>query len=346
MRRLLFIMIIVFSLCIPVKAIDITPPDAPESAQPYMPKNTESFSDGLWYIIKASITALNPSLAAGAKSCLAVLCIMLLVSVTDQFAKASPQIMRMVGIVAVGVVLFEPTNALVQLGTDAIQEINEYGKVLLPAMTAAFAAEGSITGSAALYTATTLFNSLLTAAISSLIIPMIYIFLCLSVASHGIGDASLQKLKDFCKWLMTWTLKIILYIFTGYISITGIVSGAADASALKAAKLTISGMVPVVGNILSDASEAVLVSAGLMKNAVGIYGLLAILACCMTPFIRIGVQYLLLKITTSVAAIFSKKSTVDFIQDFSGALGLLLGATASVCLLLLISTVCFMKGFG
>ena len=105
----------------------------------------------------------------------------------------------------------------------------------------------------------------------------------------------LKKLCGFVKWLSVWILKMILYVFTGYIGITGVVSGPTDAAALKAAKLTISGFVPIVGGILSDASEAVLVSAGVVKNAAGIYGILAIGAVCLGPFLKIGLHYLMLK---------------------------------------------------
>ena len=145
---------------------------------------------------------------------------------------------------------------------------------------------------------------------------------------------------------MTWGLKTVLYIFTGYLSITGVITGTADAAALKAAKLTIAGVVPVVGGILSDASEAVVVSAGVMKNAVGVYGLLAIAAVWITPFLQIGIQYLMLKITAAVCGVFGVKNTSDLIEDFSGTMGLLLGMTGTVCFLLLISTICFMKGMG
>ena len=138
----------------------------------------------------------------------------------------------------------------------------------------------------------------------------------------------------------------MMYIFTGYITITGVVSGSADQAALKAAKLTISGAVPVVGGILSDASEAVLVSAGVVKNAVGVYGLLAIAAIAMGPFLRIGVQYLLLKMTAAVCGVFGNKRTTELVGDFASAMGLLLAMTGAVCLILLISMVCFMKGVG
>ena len=145
---------------------------------------------------------------------------------------------------------------------------------------------------------------------------------------------------------MTWGLKIVLYLFTGYIGITGVVSGTTDAAAVKAAKLAISGTVPVVGSILSDASESILVSAGIMKNAAGVYGLLAILSILIGPFLRIGVQYLMLKLTTAVNSVFSPKETVGLIQKFADVMGLLLGMTGTVSLLLLISTVCFMKGIS
>ena len=124
------------------------------------------------------------------------------------------------------------------------------------------------------------------------------------MSSAAVETPLLDKMKELVKWLMTWTLKIILYVFTGYIGITGVVSGSTDAAALKATKLTISGTVPVVGGILADASEAVLVGAGVVKNAAGIYGLLAVTALWISPFIQMGTQYLLMKGTAGFCAMF------------------------------------------
>ena len=145
---------------------------------------------------------------------------------------------------------------------------------------------------------------------------------------------------------MTWLLKWTLYIFTGYISITGVVSGTIDSSVLKATKLSISGVVPVVGNILSDATEAILVSAGLMKNAAGVYGIFTVLSVCIGPFIKIGIPYLLLKFTSGIADTLDHKPAASLIHDFSNGMGMVLAMTATVCVLLLVSLVCFMKGLG
>ena len=103
---------------------------------------------------------------------------------------------------------------------------------------------------------------------------------------------------------------------------------------------------PVVGGILSDASEAILVSVSLAKNAAGMYGIFAVLAVFLKPFLQIGTHYLLLKATSGICGIFGTKHICALIGDFSAAMGLLLAMTGTNCILLLISTICFMKGVG
>ena len=83
-----------------------------------------------------------------------------------------------------------------------------------------------------------------------------------------------------------------------------------------------------------------------MKNAAGIYGIFAVLALFLQPFLRIGVHYLILKATAAFCGIFGTKRLSELIGDFSCAMGLLLAMTGSSCLLILISTVCFMRGVG
>lgn len=346
MRKLLLIIPLFFLLAAPVHAMEITAPEVPESGEAFMPAEPETFSQGLWTVVKEALKLLQPSVVEAAAICVSLIAVIILISLVKSMPGGSERVLQLVGALAIAALLLRSSNSLIQLGAATVTELSEYGKLLLPVMTAALAAQGGITTSTSLYTGTALFNAFLSNVISSAIVPMIYVYLCLSVANSAIGEGVLEKLRDFTKWIMSWCMKIVLYVFTGYISITGVISGTADASAIKATKLTISGMVPVVGGILSDASETILVSAGVMKNAAGIYGILAILAVCVGPFIQIGVQYLLLKVTGAVCGVFGSKQTVGLIQDFSSAMGLLLGMTGTVCILLLISTVCFMKGIG
>ena len=329
-----------------MSSLEFTAPSVPESGSYIFPEEPQSFGDGILEIMADAAGLLRPAIAEAAGACLCLIAIVLLISLVNTVPGSTAKTVELVSAISIAVLLLRPSSILVQLGIDTVRQLSEYGKLLLPVMTAASAAQGAATSSAALYTGTAVFDAVLCALISSFIVPMVYVFLALAVANSAVGDDILKRLRDFVKWLMTWCLKAILYIFTGYMGITGVVTGAADAAAVKAAKITISGMVPVVGNILSDASETILVSAGVMKSAAGVYGLLALISVFIGPFLKIGAQYLLLKLTAAVCNVFGAQQAVGLIQDFSSAMGLILAMTGTVCLLLLISTVCFMKGVG
>lgn len=346
MSRIFLMGLLICSLIMPVEALDFTAPQVPEEAAELMDEQPETFADGLLSIIKQALPLIDPAFAESLKTCAVIAAVCLLLSLFSNLPGQSGDIVNLAASAALGALLLNASNSLIMLGADTVERISEYGKLLLPVLTAALTAQGGVTTSTAVYAGTAFFDAILSTAVSKLIVPMIYLFLCLAICEAALGTELLEKMKDLVKWLMTWVLKLILYIFTGYIGITGVVSGSTDAAALKAAKLTISGVVPVVGGILSDASEAVLVGAGAVKNAAGIYGMLAILALWISPFIQIGVQYLLVKATAGFSAMFVPKPISRLVSDFSTALGMLVAMTGTVCLMMLVSIVCFMRGVG
>ena len=92
-----------------------------------------------------------------------------------------------------------------------------------------------------------------------------------------------------------------------------------------------------VGGIIADASETVLAGAGMLKNSIGVFGMLAILAACAYPFLQLGVQYLLYKLTAYLASVVGAPGLCKLIDGLGGAFGLILGMTGGCALLLLIS---------
>lgn len=346
MKKLLIVLMLLCCTAVTTSAVEFTAPVAPESAEQYMPDQQETFADGILYILKAAMKEFKPELAEVSGVCMSVIAITMLLGILGSISEHNKIIIRVISAVGIGVALLSPVNSMIRLGADTVTELTEYGKLLLPVMTAAVAAQGGVTSSAALYTGTVFFNALLCSVITRIIIPGVYIYLCLCIANNAFSQEILKKIRDFIKWGITWGLKWILYFFCGYMSITGVISGSVDASALKVTKLSISGMVPVVGGILSEASETVLVSAGLMKNSAGIYGIFAILAMCVRPFVEIGALYLLLKLTGAVCGVFANKSATELIQNFSTGMGFVLAMTGTICILLLVSIVCFMKGMS
>ena len=343
MKKGMILLLMVLVLIQPVSAMEFYAPPVPEQGQPYMPAETETFAEGLWYVIRAAIGKLRPELAEAAGACMGLIAVVLLTSLLKGFADTPGKVTELIAALSVSALLLGPSRNMLRAGVETVGELSAYGKLLLPVMTGALAAQGGITASAALYTGSAFFLAVLSSLVSGIAVPLLWMYLCLCVANHIIGQKLLKDLQAFLKWLMTWTMKLTLYFFTGYMGITGIVSGTADAAAVKATKIAISGAVPVVGGILSDASEAVLVGAGVMKSAAGVYGLLATLSVCVGPFLKIGARYLLLKVTAGICGVFGTKEPVSLIKDFSGVMGFVLAMTGTVCLLLMISIVCFMK---
>ena len=344
MRKLVIIAIVVYLIASPVFASNISAPPVPSEAEHLMPKTSKSFGEDLWYIIKRAIDKIAPNIKNTLEICLSIIAIVLIISIVHNSTKSIGNVTNLIAVISISSLLLSSSNTLIGLGVETIHSVNEYGKLLLPVMTASLAAEGGTVTSAALYTGTTLFNSILSSVITNILIPMLYVYIALCIASVAVNENILKNLKGFIKWMITWIMKVLMYIFTGYIGITGVISGSADAAAIKAAKLTISGMVPVVGSIISDASESILVGANVIKNATGVFGLLTTIAVCIEPFLKISIQYILLKVTFGFCSVYGNKDSVKIIGDFSSVMGFLLGMTGTVCLMLLISTVCFMKG--
>lgn len=346
MKKIMLVCLLLMAMAVPVSAQDYTVPPAPENASGLLPEDRDTFAEGLWYVITSAFAAAQPQLLRSGKVALSVIGVCMLISILKSWDGAGKEAVGLAGVVAIACLLLQPAGAQIAAATETIGQLSEYGKLLIPVMAAALAAQGGAVTSMTLYTATIAFDAVLSILISAVLVPMVYIYLVLAVVHSALGDEMMKRLRDLMKSIMTWSLKIILYVFTAYIGITGVVSGTTDQAAVKAAKLTISGMVPVVGGILSDASEAVLVGAGTVKNTAGLAGMLVVIAITVVPFLQIGLQYLCLKLTAAVCALFSDKHITGLVEDFSGAMGLLLGMTGAMCLMFLISLVCFLRGVG
>lgn len=344
--KLFLVVLLLVGMVIPVQAAPITAPPVSGEAEELMPSEMPSFGEGLLYIVRSAVQAVRPDFANSCRLCMSVIGIAMLASLLNSFSGKIGDMVNMAGVLGIAVLLLGTANTLIHTASETVREISNYGKLLLPVMTAAVAAQGGTVSSTTLYTGTAFFDALLGTLISALLIPMVYLFLALVIGHGAIGESVLKQLRDFLKWLISWCMKTVLYIFTGYMSISSVITGGTDKAALKATKLTIAGAVPVIGGIMSDASETILLGADVVKNAVGVYGLLAVAAILISPFLRVGMLYLLLKLTGGICGVFSSDKISDLVKGFSEAMGFLLGMTGTVSLLFLVSIVCFLKGVG
>ena len=345
MRHILLVLILSLVLSPCAQAMEFQAPQAPDRVAELVPEEADSFSQGLWNIIKAGLEAADDSFRDAMSVCLAAAVTAILGGVLRTISEK--QCRRSIDLCCVLIIaeqFLSTSTALIHLGTDTAQELREYGKLLLPVMTAAMAARGGVSASAALYAGTALFDNILSSILSKILTPMVYLFLALSIGNSILGEELLGKIRDFLKWAMGWALKGALFLFTGYLTISGAVNGTADAAAVRAAKIVISSAVPVVGNILSDASETVLISASALGNAAGVYGMITVLALFSGPFIKIGLHYLFLKLTGAFCTAFDTGPATKLMNDFAAAMGLILAMVGTQTVLILISTTCLMKG--
>ena len=346
MIKLIIVWGLWLSMIVPVSALELSSPEVPPEIVQQMPEETESFADGFLRVLQVALESIFPNLRQAGQTAVSVICAVILLALIQPIQGSTKRLTEMAGSVVVTFLLVSNANSMIILASDTIQELSDYGKLLCPVMTTAMAAQGGMTTAAALYAGTAFFDSMLCRLISGVLVPVVYMILTLATANSALGEPLLKRMCEAAKKAVSWLLKTVLTVFTTFMSISGVISGTTDAAALKATKVTISSVVPVIGGILSDASEAVLLSADMAKNAAGVYGILAILAVFLTPFLQIGCHYVVLKIVAAVSCVLGPGSISGLIEEYSAAMGILLGMTASMCLIQLVSTVCFLRSVG
>lgn len=325
---------------------DWTAPPLTGDAAACLPAQSSGFGADIWYVLRTALLQALPQLRQCAALCLCVVAVMLLLSVIRGFAGTGKGAAELAGVVMLSTLLLSQAEEMVSAGVETVETLAGYTTLLLPPLAATLAAQGGTTSSGALYTLSASLSTLAGVGVKQLVAPAVYVFLVLAVIAAACGEETLCRLRDLVKKAAGMTLKTLLWGYTAFLSLTGLITGAADQAAVKATKMTISGAVPVVGGILSDASETILVSAGMVKNSVGIYGLVAVVAICAGPVLSIGLQYGLVKATAAVCAMFAGKKQVTVLADFAAAMALLLAMTVTVGLLLLFSILSFLKGMS
>lgn len=250
------------------------------------------------------------------------------------------------GALAITAVSADQVSGMMGLGRSTIDRMQGFSAVLLPIAAACAAATGAPTAAAVRQVSIALFSNLLLTLIDRLLVPLVYAYVVACTAHAAVGNSGLDKVAGLLKWVVERTLTILLVLFVTYLTVSGAVAGTTDATALKVTKLAISTVIPVVGGIISNAAQTILVGAGLLKNTVGLFGMLAVLGICIVPFLQLGVQYLTYKFCGTLAATLADNRLVKLIDSLGTAFALILGMTGASALLLLIGIVSGLAGGG
>ncbi|MCD8381745.1 MAG: stage III sporulation protein AE [Clostridiales bacterium] len=300
--------------------------------------------EGLAALGETVLEQLEAVLTQATRSGALVLVIALFCSLVQALAggagveQAEP-VSRLVGALAVTAAAMGDVGSLMTLGRETVEALTGFTRILIPVMTTAAAASGSVTGAASRQMITLFCSNLLLTLMEGILLPLVYLYVAACAGAVATGNSGVRAIADFIRWGVQTALTWLLLLFTVYLGLSGAISGTADRAAVKVARLAISGMVPVVGGILSDATESVLAGAEILRNAIGVFGALAVLAFCAVPFLRLGVQYLLYKLASVLTAAVTRHPISQLVSDLGGAFGLVLGMTGASALVTLISIV-------
>lgn len=271
-----------------------------------------------------------------------VLGVVLLCGVADDCFQAAgnekcPDYVPMAGALAITLIAAGNMRSLIGLGSETVEQLSVFAKALLPTLAAAVAASGGMISAGVKQVSTVFFANLQLTLMQNILLPLVYCYIAAAAMDAMLANARLKKIAEGLRKAVTWILTGSLALFTGYLTISGSITGSADALTAQLARSAIATAVPVVGGIISDATGSVLAGAAVLKNGIGIFGMLVVLAICLLPFLRLAVQYLLYKLTAFLSATAGSQVLVDLVDALGSAFGLVLGMVGTGALLLLIS---------
>ena len=136
--------------------------------------------------------------------------------------------------------------------------------------------------------------------ITYFVFPLLYLSALLLIIGQLNTHFNVNQLADLFKTISLGALGIFLSLFLGIISIQGTASAVQDGVALKTTKFVTGNFIPVVGRTFTDAADTVLSALLLLKNTIGIVGLIIILFIVLFPAIKILVISFIYKICAAL----------------------------------------------
>jgi len=179
--------------------------------------------------------------------------------------------------------------------------------------------------------------------IVSVLIPFVLLSTALSIVSKVSNRVQVDKLSKFFNSTVVWILGIALTLFVGVISVEGSLSSTVDGITAKTAKAAVSNFIPVVGKILGDAVDTVIGCSNILKNAVGIIGVIIIIGICIAPIIKLAILMGLYYLAGAICQPIADEKIVKLLEEMGNTFKMLLAIMCSVSVMLIVGTTLVLK---
>lgn len=246
------------------------------------------------------------------------------------------QIVYFIQYLIITTVVINAFVSILDLTKTSIQNIINFMNLLIPLMTTLMLTTGTVATTSIIEPILIFMINFIGMFINSFLIPLLLISITISIVSNFSDKIQMDKLSKFFKSSIVWILGIILTIFSCTLSLEGILSSSVDGITAKTAKAAVSNFIPVVGKIMGDTVDSVIGCGNILKNSVGIIGVIIIIGIVFIPVIKIGILWFSFKMTAAVTEVIADVKIVKLIDQIADSYKILLAILFSVSIMFII----------
>ncbi|MDD3653716.1 MAG: stage III sporulation protein AE [Desulfotomaculaceae bacterium] len=293
-------------------------------------KPSEIFANILSHLFKEVVANFD---LLGKLVILAVICAVLQNLMTSFEKTTTGQLTYSITYLVLVTIAIGSFSLAVNAGREVVENMVTFMQALLPVLLTLLVAIGGFASAAVfspvLLTTIGVFGTL----IKNIILPLLFFVAILSIVSNLSERFKVSNLSDLLKSVAMGLMGIFSTIFLGVLAIQGVAGAVGDSVTFKTAKFGVNAFVPVVGGVLSDALAAVVSSSLLIKNAVGIAGVVIIGAIMLVPLLKIITLAFIYKLAGALIQPIGDGQMVNCLNSLGNSLFLIFAAVATVGLL-------------
>ena len=245
-------------------------------------------------------------------------------------------------ILIVTIVMANFSNIITEM-KQAVQNLASFANTLIPLMITLMITTGSIASSSMLQPILLLLITFISNFMSNILIPIALVSTALGIISKISDQVQVEKISKFLNSGMIWLLGTILTLFISITSLEGGLTSSIDGVTAKAAKTAISSVVPIVGSILGDAVNTIVGCSNIIKNAVGIVGIIVILAICIRPIIQLAILSIIYYLGAALCEPIADTKIVGILEQLGGTFKIFLAVMVALTVLIIIGVAIVMK---
>lgn len=221
----------------------------------------------------------------------------------------------------------------ITLANQTVGYMVGFMEALLPLLISLLAGVGALT-SAALFTPLMLFViSSISLIIKDFVLPLLFLTATLECLNSVSTKYRVSNLASLFKQTSMIVLGFMMMLFVGIITIQGAAGSVADGLTLRTAKFATATFVPVVGKVLADTVELVMGASLLLKNAVGIFGVITVVMICLFPLLKLLSLIVIIKISGALVQPMGDEQMAKCLDSVGNNLLLVFGAVVIVALM-------------